>query len=292
MTQPLYYVAQVEAMLAEARRRFGPRGFPVPMLLGVLPLQSPPRGVPPQRGPGITIPDCDAGRDARRRRPRQRGRLEQSLALLEASSARSGTYIMPSFGRYEQCAELVRRLGVASWRGRWPDAPLEGIALPRAGARVPGGVHRRRAVLPALAARSRRDPPPTASRASASTTDGLLGDALLPTDPAARRPHGELHDVDVIVVARHRARPSTIPTARRRRSPTTSSTRGASTAVVVVVARPLRTTATAASASRRSTLVPAARSTRPAHRRRTSARRSSRAAGRAAIETLGGIVTG
>ena len=38
MTQPLYDVAQVEAMLAEARRRFGPRGFPVPVLLGVLPL--------------------------------------------------------------------------------------------------------------------------------------------------------------------------------------------------------------------------------------------------------------
>jgi aconitate hydratase len=38
MTQPLYSVGQVEAMLAEARRRFGPRGLPVPLLLGVLPL--------------------------------------------------------------------------------------------------------------------------------------------------------------------------------------------------------------------------------------------------------------
>jgi hypothetical protein len=37
--------------------------------------------------------------------------LEQSLALLEAVIGEvSGTYIMPSFGRYEQCAELVRRL--------------------------------------------------------------------------------------------------------------------------------------------------------------------------------------
>src|SRR5664279_2000407 len=40
MTQPLFDAAQVEAMLAEARRRFGPGGFPVPLLLGVLPLQS------------------------------------------------------------------------------------------------------------------------------------------------------------------------------------------------------------------------------------------------------------
>ena len=37
--------------------------------------------------------------------------LEQSLTLLEAvGDAVSGTYIMPSFGRYEQCAELVRRV--------------------------------------------------------------------------------------------------------------------------------------------------------------------------------------
>jgi methionine synthase I (cobalamin-dependent)/5,10-methylenetetrahydrofolate reductase len=40
MTQPLYDLAQVEAMDREARRRFGPRGFPVPLLLGILPLQS------------------------------------------------------------------------------------------------------------------------------------------------------------------------------------------------------------------------------------------------------------
>ncbi|HYM83040.1 MAG TPA: bifunctional homocysteine S-methyltransferase/methylenetetrahydrofolate reductase, partial [Candidatus Dormibacteraeota bacterium] len=40
MTQPLFDVAQVEAMLATARERFGPGGFPVPLLLGILPLQS------------------------------------------------------------------------------------------------------------------------------------------------------------------------------------------------------------------------------------------------------------
>jgi hypothetical protein len=37
--------------------------------------------------------------------------LEQSLALLEAvRSLVRGTYLMPSFGRYEQVAELVRRI--------------------------------------------------------------------------------------------------------------------------------------------------------------------------------------
>jgi hypothetical protein len=37
--------------------------------------------------------------------------LEQSLALLDqVADSVAGTYIMPSFGRYEQCAELVRRI--------------------------------------------------------------------------------------------------------------------------------------------------------------------------------------
>jgi hypothetical protein len=37
--------------------------------------------------------------------------LEMSLAMLEqVESLVAGTYIMPSFGRYEQCAELVRRI--------------------------------------------------------------------------------------------------------------------------------------------------------------------------------------
>ena len=37
--------------------------------------------------------------------------LEMTLALLDAGRPLvAGTYIMPSFGRYEQAAELVRRL--------------------------------------------------------------------------------------------------------------------------------------------------------------------------------------
>jgi homocysteine S-methyltransferase len=112
MTQPLYSTGQVETMLGEARRRFGDAGFPVPLLLGILPLQSARHTeFLHNEVPGITIPDetraamHDAG---------DRGAevgLEQSLALLEAvGDAVSGTYIMPSFGRYEQCAELARRI--------------------------------------------------------------------------------------------------------------------------------------------------------------------------------------
>jgi homocysteine S-methyltransferase len=112
MTQPLYGTPQVEAMDAEARRRFGPRGFPLPVLLGVLPLQSSRHAeFLHNEVPGITIPD--AAREAMRAAG-ERGAevgLEMSLTMLEeVEPLVSGTYIMPSFGRYEQCAELVRRI--------------------------------------------------------------------------------------------------------------------------------------------------------------------------------------
>ena len=114
MTQPLYGLGQVEAMLDKARRRFGAGGFPVPLLLGVLPLQSSRHAeFLHNEVPGITIPDdVRAAMQGAGERGSEVG-LEQSLALLEAvGDAVAGTYIMPSFGRYEQCAELVRRVRV------------------------------------------------------------------------------------------------------------------------------------------------------------------------------------
>jgi len=112
MTQPLYDLAQVEAMLSEARRRFGPAGLPVPVLLGVLPLQSSRHAeFLHNEVPGITIPDAVR---AALREAGDRGAdvgLELTLSLLdEVRNSVAGTYIMPSFGRYEQAAELVRRL--------------------------------------------------------------------------------------------------------------------------------------------------------------------------------------
>ena len=112
MTQPLYGLGQVEAMFEEARRRFGRAGIPVPLLLGVLPLQSSRHAeFLHNEVPGITIPDeVRAAMGAAGDRGAEVG-LEQSLALLEAVGDRvAGTYIMPSFGRYERCAELVRRV--------------------------------------------------------------------------------------------------------------------------------------------------------------------------------------
>jgi methionine synthase / methylenetetrahydrofolate reductase(NADPH) len=111
MTQPLYSLDQVQAMLDQARRRFGPAGFPVPVLLGVLPLQSGRHAeFLHNEVPGITIPDAVRRSMALAgERPAEVG-LELALDLLVAVAPLvAGTYIMPSFGRYEQAAELGRR---------------------------------------------------------------------------------------------------------------------------------------------------------------------------------------
>jgi homocysteine S-methyltransferase len=112
MTQPLFSERQVEAMLDRAREVFGQRGFPVPVLLGVLPLHSARHAeFLHNEVPGITIPDEQrAAMHAAGERGGEVG-LEMSMNLLAASESHvGGTYIMPSFGRYELAAELVRRL--------------------------------------------------------------------------------------------------------------------------------------------------------------------------------------
>jgi homocysteine S-methyltransferase len=112
MTQPLYSVGQVEAMLGEARRRFGSAGFPVPVLLGVLPLVTSRHAeFLHNEVPGITIPA--EAREAMRAAAERGSEVgiemaDQLLQTVEDEVA--GTYLMPSFGRYEQCAELVRRI--------------------------------------------------------------------------------------------------------------------------------------------------------------------------------------
>jgi methionine synthase / methylenetetrahydrofolate reductase(NADPH) len=112
MTQPLYSVGQVEAMLDEAHRRFGPGGFPVPVLLGVLPLVSTRHAeFLHNEVPGITIPDeARTAMQAAGERGSEVGIEMADRLLAETEGEVAGTYIMPSFGRYEQCAELVRRI--------------------------------------------------------------------------------------------------------------------------------------------------------------------------------------
>ena len=112
MTQPLFSERQVESMLDRARRAFGQAGFPVPVLLGVLPLHSARHAeFLHNEVPGITIPDEQrAAMHAAGERAAEMG-LEMAMNLLAQSESHvAGTYIMPSFGRYELAAELVRRL--------------------------------------------------------------------------------------------------------------------------------------------------------------------------------------
>ena len=112
MTQPLYSIEQVEAMFTEARRRFGADSFPIPLLLGVLPLQSTRHAeFLHNEVPGITIPDRT--REVLREAGEHGAEIGLRITeeLLDAVGDRvAGTYVMPSFGRYEQAAELARRL--------------------------------------------------------------------------------------------------------------------------------------------------------------------------------------
>ena len=106
MSQPLYDRRTLEHFF----ERTGP--LPIPFLLGVLPLQSSRHAeFMHNEVPGIVIPP------QLRERMRLAGEngieegLEQSRELLhETKDLVQGVYLMPSFGRYEVVAELVRWL--------------------------------------------------------------------------------------------------------------------------------------------------------------------------------------
>ncbi len=111
LTQPIYATAQWQRFMDRAAARWGDR-LPVPVLLGVLPLHTARHAeFLHHEVPGITIPDeVRAAMAAAGERGMEVG-LDAALALLHEMRAHvDGTYIMPSFGRYEQSAELVRRL--------------------------------------------------------------------------------------------------------------------------------------------------------------------------------------
>lgn len=111
MTQPIYGREQWDRLMDHASKRW-PSGLPRPVLLGILPLHS-------QRHaeflhnevPGITIPaEIRAAMSGAGERAAEIG-LDIAHALLtDVADQVQGTYIMPSFGRYELAAELVRRV--------------------------------------------------------------------------------------------------------------------------------------------------------------------------------------
>jgi len=111
MTQPIYAAGQWWRFREAAALRW-PAGLPRPVLLGVLPLHTARHAeFLHHEVPGITIPDeVRAAMHAAGERGTDVG-LEMAHALLaELATDVQGTYMMPSFGRYELTAELVRRL--------------------------------------------------------------------------------------------------------------------------------------------------------------------------------------
>jgi homocysteine S-methyltransferase len=111
MTQPIYAAEQWHLFMEHAARRW-PSGLPKPVLLGVLPLHTGRHAeFLHNEVPGITIPaEVRAAMNAAGERGAEVG-LEMAAALLdEMAPLVQGTYIMPSFGRYELAARLVRRL--------------------------------------------------------------------------------------------------------------------------------------------------------------------------------------
>lgn len=108
MTQPLYEVATLEAFLEKCDKH----GLKIPVLLGVLPLVSfRHASFLHNEVPGIDIPKNL--RDRLQAAGDQARHVGMELAvefLEEAKPLVSGTYLMPSFGRYEVVAEIVRNL--------------------------------------------------------------------------------------------------------------------------------------------------------------------------------------
>lgn len=106
MCQPLYDAESLYSFLD----RVGP--LPVPFLLGVLPLQSSRHAeFMHNEVPGIRVPDSvrAAMRDAGADGIAMGIRLAQEF-VHEVQDRVQGMYLMPSFGRYEVCAEIIDAL--------------------------------------------------------------------------------------------------------------------------------------------------------------------------------------
>ena len=108
MTQPLYEIPTLLRFLERCEKI----GLNIPILLGVLPLMSfRHASFLHNEVPGIEIPEVmrkrlqDAGDKAR-----QAGVELATELLLEAVPLVKGTYLMPSFGRYEVVADIVKEL--------------------------------------------------------------------------------------------------------------------------------------------------------------------------------------
>ncbi len=110
MTQPIYTADVLREFLQKYGDQYG--AVEIPILLGVLPLMSAKHAeFLHNEVPGITL--TEEAR-ARMKAAGERG-IEEGIALaqellVDAKDFVAGTYLMPSFGRYEVCGELVKVL--------------------------------------------------------------------------------------------------------------------------------------------------------------------------------------
>jgi homocysteine S-methyltransferase len=106
MTQPIYQVSDLTDFLDD----FGP--CPVPILVGIMPLHSHKHAeYLHNEVPGITIPQPI--RDAMEKAGDEGAAVGLKLAeelLDEVSAHCQGTYLVPSFGRYDDAAIFVKRI--------------------------------------------------------------------------------------------------------------------------------------------------------------------------------------
>jgi len=115
-TQPLYELAALETFLDRLS------GKPIPIFLGLLPLMSFRHACfLHNEVPGITIPESHLLAMERAGEHGAEVGVELSKELLaEAQHLVDGVYLMPSFGRYETCLEVVKTLLAARKVQRQP----------------------------------------------------------------------------------------------------------------------------------------------------------------------------
>jgi homocysteine S-methyltransferase len=128
MAQPLYDMDQLTSFLDRVGK------IPVPFLLGVMPLQSYRHAeFLHNELPGVSIPDHLRERMRLAGDQGMQEGIRQSQEFLAAAQGHcDGTYLMPSFGRYEMVAELVKVLDRDRWSmGRATETPQSGGLLSR-----------------------------------------------------------------------------------------------------------------------------------------------------------------
>jgi len=105
-TQPLYEISVLERFLERTH------DIDLPVCLGVLPLMSHRHAeFLHHEVPGITVPE--SARDAMAKAGKEGATVGKELALELLAQTRGmmdGAYLMPSFGRYETCVDIVRSL--------------------------------------------------------------------------------------------------------------------------------------------------------------------------------------